>query len=75
MRKENRKKKRYTIIVDEEEDGFVAYCEEEQGAVGQGDSIPLAVYDLMNAVVLLEQYKKADELLPKIDEADEYGKS
>ena len=47
--------KKYTIVVTEEPDGFVARCLERSGAIGQGDSVIEAVSDLMVAIRLLEE--------------------
>jgi len=47
--------RKYTIIVTEEPDGFIARCLERSGAIGQGDSVTEAVSDLMEAIRLLEE--------------------
>ena len=52
----------FTAIVEDVEDGFIAYCAEVPGANGQGDTREECLENLREAIALILEHRREETL-------------
>ena len=52
----------FTAIVEQDGDGFVAYCAEAPGANGQGNTREECIANLREAIALIVEYRREEML-------------
>jgi predicted RNase H-like HicB family nuclease len=56
--------KRLTIIIEEDENGFYAWCPDLKGCQSQGDTYDLAFENIKEAIELYLETMDSDDMIP-----------
>jgi len=59
----------FTAIIEQDEQGYIAYCPEIPGANGQGETIDECKYNLTAAISLILEDRREDAMRGVPDEA------